>query len=76
MKSNDVFKTIVSETTGCSENDAGELLQQMKTNFPNQIDFEKELTDNEAQQLLEELRKGKSGIRDWLIKGDKRTIHS
>lgn len=70
MKNKDVLFTVLSEVTG-------KRIEQIRDGFPaalNTPKMEEELTDDEASQLLDELRKEKSGILNWALNGLKRGI--
>ena len=43
------------------------VIKLIKKKFPTDHKLEKELTDEEAQELLNNLRKEKAGILNWLL---------
>jgi hypothetical protein len=70
MKHKDVLFTVLSEVTG-------KPIEQIRDSFPAALSTPKmkeELTDDEANQLLDGLRKEKSGILNWALTGLRRRI--
>lgn len=65
----DVFVQILSEVTGHAEGDVREWLQTFRDNVPGSDKFDDELSDQEAEALLADFRKEKSGILNWALKG-------
>ncbi len=68
MTYGDVFMQIVAEVSGKPKENFAWMYEHIQR-FPIGTDFDKELTDEEAEALLENLRKEKDSIRAWLIKG-------
>ena len=69
MKRGDVFTQILSEVTGKPKESLADLLEAFKATIPGQHKFDEEIPDTEAKELLENLRKEKSGILSWLVRG-------
>ena len=69
MKTSDVICKILGEVTGKPESSFRSFLDLIP---PREGD--KELTDQEAEELLNKLRKEKSGILNWLLKGQQQVI--
>lgn len=67
MKTSDVICKILSEVSGKPESYVREIWNVIP---PEQIN-DKELTDQEAEELLNSLRKEKAGILNWLIQGER-----
>ena len=68
MTKKDIFIQIISEVSGKSIDLVTELInlvadKKLKLNWNN------ELPDEEADELLEALRKEKAGILNWLVQG-------
>jgi hypothetical protein len=68
MTNRDIFVQIIHEITGQPKEELGELVAACKKLF-GQANWEKELADAEAQELLVKLRTEKPGIQLWLIRG-------
>lgn len=65
MKYKDVMFIVLSEVTGKS-------IKQIRQSFPASLHtpaMEKELTEVEATKMLEDLRREKSGILNWALRG-------
>lgn len=65
----DVFTQILHEVTGKPKKQVFELIDVVKTLHPDKHNFDKELSDQQAEELLNNLRKEKEGILAWLVKG-------
>lgn len=68
MTKADVFVQILHEVTGKSKEEVRILLDEA-TAQTGRAGFDEELTDAEAEQWLEDLRKEKDGIMNWLLRG-------
>jgi len=73
MTNGDVFIQILSEVTGQPEENVGFLVELAKKHNPHH-GFDKELTPDEAQEMLQALRKEKNGIIQWLAQGYEQAI--
>ncbi len=69
----DIFIQILSEVTGRPKAELASLLAMFRSVYPGGR-WDDVLPDNEAQALLEGLRKEKEGIRAWLAKGAQQFI--
>ena len=80
MTNKDVLIQILSEVSGKPKSEVESLFENIKGNMPLGNKMDKELSDQDAEKLLSNLRKEKSGIMDWLIQGakvmDKKTGHA
>lgn len=68
MTKADVFVQILHEVTGKSKEEVRTLLDEA-TAATGRAGFDEELTDEEAEQWLADLRKEKAGIMNWLLRG-------
>ena len=69
MKGRDIFCQILSEVTGYSKDQVALMLEVFRRQHPGSDRFDDEIPEQEAQELLSDLRKEKPGIMNWLIKG-------
>ena len=69
MTRGDIYIKIVSEVTGQSEAYVAEHMSVFRAIMPGDDRYDESLPDNEAQELLTELRKEKSGILQWFKQG-------
>jgi len=70
MKRKDVMITVLSEVSGKSK-------EEVERTMPPQLltaKMEEELSDEEAEKQLTELRKEKAGILNWMLAGFKRRV--
>jgi phage/plasmid-associated DNA primase len=65
----DIMAQILSEVTGKPKDQVTNLLERFKEIFSDTFKFDEELSDEEAEQTLQKLRKEKSGILNWLLEG-------
>ena len=68
MTNREIFVQILHEVTNQPKSEIGDLVEQCKKLF-GAANWETELTENEAQELLSKLRSEKAGILAWLVKG-------
>jgi hypothetical protein len=80
MTYEDVLIQILSEVTGNSKSEVTDLMKIFKDRFPIGHKLNEELPDDKAEKLINELRKEKAGILQWLIQGkmmvEKNTGHA
>jgi|GEM_PF-3188123 hypothetical protein len=69
MKQGDIFIQIIHEVTGKPKEFAAEMLEIFKSMIPGPTKFDEEISDEEAESLLIELRKEKEGIAKFIIDG-------
>lgn len=70
MKYRNVFAKILSEVSGKSETYVNFIIDECIRLRPDtRFGFEKELSETEGISLLDQLRKEKSGIYNWLLSG-------
>jgi hypothetical protein len=69
MTRGDIIVQILAEVLGTSETPVAQLLESFKLLIPGQHNFDEELTDAAARELLDGLKLEKEGIRAWLLKG-------
>ncbi len=70
MKRKDIFITIIAEVTGKSK-------EEVERSMPPVLltpKMDEEISSDEAEKLLIDLRKERSGILNWAMKGLKRGI--
>ncbi len=71
MTNRDVMVQILHEVTGKPKELIGDVLHDFAAAHPgSQSGFDRSISDAEAEQLLNELRKEKSGILNWLLQGN------
>ena len=63
----DVFSTILSEVTGKPLKDISELLKLFRQKYSGGDSFDQQITQQQFDTLLAELREEKSGIFNWLL---------
>ncbi len=73
MTYGDIMAQILSEVSGKPKDQVGELMETFKLSYPGKNKLDDEVPDDKAQQLLNDLRKEKDGIRLWLLQGALRT---
>jgi len=80
MTYEDVLIQILSEVTGNPKNEVTDIMKIFKNRFPTGHKLNEKLSEDEAEKMLNSLRKEKAGILRWLIKGkvmvDKNTGHA
>ena len=69
MTRRNVFTQILSEVSEKPTKDIAEILDQFLQAFAGKHKFDEVLPDQQADQMLQELREEKEGIRAWLIQG-------
>lgn len=69
MTRSDVFLQILSEIAKEHKEEVKKLLETFQSTVPNLNKFDKELTADEAEQLLIDFRGDKDNIRVWLLQG-------
>lgn len=69
MTYSDILTQILSEVTGKPKDQLNDLLEEFKKRFQGQHRLDEELPPDKAEQLLDNLRKEKSGILAWLVRG-------
>ena len=69
MKRRDVFIKIMHEVSGKPEAFVEDMLDAIISTIPEQHKFDEEISDAEYEQTLQELRKEKEGIAQWLHEG-------
>lgn len=69
MTRSDIFMQILSEIAKEHREEVKELLTIFESTIPNLNKFDKELTTEEAEQLLAAFRGDKDAIRVWLLQG-------
>jgi hypothetical protein len=69
MTYGDVLVQILSEVSGLPKSQIKNQLEQFKENVQGNHKLDDELSDDEASELLNSLRKEKSGILAWLARG-------
>jgi len=69
MTRSDVFIQILTEVAKEHKEEVIKLLETFESNVPNLNKFDKELTADEADQLLIDFRRDKDSIRVWLLQG-------
>ncbi|HAJ28345.1 MAG TPA: hypothetical protein DCG53_14080 [Syntrophus sp. (in: bacteria)] len=69
MTRSDVFIQILTEIAKEHKEEVKKLLETFESNVPNLNKFDKELTAEEAAQLLIDFRGDKDSIRVWLLQG-------
>ena len=70
MKRKDVMITVLSEVSGKTK-------EEVDDTMPPQLltaKMEEEISDEEAERQLAELRKEKAGILNWMLTGFKRRV--
>lgn len=71
MTNKDVIVQVLHEVTGKPEKLTIDVLHDFASAHPgSQSGFDRSMSDAEAEQLLSELRKEKSGILNWLLQGN------
>lgn len=66
----DIFHRILSEVSGKSEDEVAEMFRQFETFRPGELSgMDVEMSDDEAEKLMTELRAEKEGIAHWLMEG-------
>ena len=68
MTYGDILAQILSEVTGRSKDQVQDLLKIVDVKFSGQHKLDEELPEEKAEQLLNDLRKEKSGILAWLVR--------
>ncbi len=71
MTFRDIFCQILSEVTGRPKIYMAELLDVFFLLHPVPNRFDEEIPEEQAQEMLSDLRKEKPGIMNWLIEGNK-----
>lgn len=69
MTYGDILIEAMAEATGESKEELTFLLGVFRKQFP-KANIDQELSDAEAQELLEKLRKDKDGIREFFTSGE------
>lgn len=69
MTYGDIMAQILSEVTDKPKDQVDDLLEEFKKRFPVQYNLDEEVPPEKAEQLLDSLRKEKSGILAWLVRG-------
>jgi len=69
MTLGEVLKKAASEASGLQEQEVSSLWDSIMSTIPDKFILDKELSDEEAKQLLEGLKKEKNGIKSWLMRG-------
>ncbi len=69
MTRSDVFIQVLNEIAKEHKEEVKKLLETFESNVPNLNKFDKELTADEADQLLIDFRGDKDSIRVWLLQG-------
>jgi hypothetical protein len=69
MTRSDAFMKVLSEIAKEHKEEVMELLTTFQSDIPSLSKFDKELPDDEAEQLLSGFRKDKDEIRIWLLQG-------
>jgi len=69
MTRSDVFIQILSEIAKDHKEEVNKLLETFESTVPNLNRFDKELTDDEAEQLSSAFRRDKESILVWLLQG-------
>lgn len=69
MNCGDVFIQILTQVAKEHKEEVKKLLETFEPNVPNLNKFDKELTADEADQLLIDFRGDKDSIRIWLLQG-------
>lgn len=69
MTRSDVFMKILSEIAMEHKAEVLELLQMFQSTVPGLNKFDRDLSPEEAEQLLVDFRKDKDSIRAWLLQG-------
>ncbi len=73
MKRGDVFVQIVAEVSGFPVADIPVRILKQYMQFD--LGFDEEISEDEAERLLIELRKDKNAIRNWLGQGFFRALY-
>ena len=69
MTRSDVFMQVLAEVAKGHKEEVREILETFQPTIPGLNKFDKELSADEAEQLLTEFRKDKASIRIWLLQG-------
>ena len=70
MKYFDIFVQALAYARGITENEVGNLVDTISNLNPKMVEnLSREISDDEAQRLLTELRAEESGVLAWLMKG-------
>ncbi|MFA6413622.1 MAG: hypothetical protein WCW53_13080 [Syntrophales bacterium] len=69
MTRSDVFIQVLNEIAKDHKEEVKKLLETFESSVPNLNKFDKELTADEADQLLIDFRGDKDSIRVWLLQG-------
>jgi hypothetical protein len=69
MTRSDVFMQILTEIANEHREEVREILEVFQSTIPGLNKFDKELSADEAEQLLTGFRKDKDSIRVWLLQG-------
>jgi hypothetical protein len=70
MTNRDVMIQILTEVSGKSK----EYVTEVVSIVPYRKSFDSELPNDEANELLEKLRREKAGIMNWLIEGRRKML--
>lgn len=68
----DVFITIISETTGKTKTQVGDVLKMIRANAKEKDNFDAEISHEQYETLLDQLPKEKPGIMNYLLDGLKK----
>lgn len=74
MTHGELFVRILTESSGKSRDFALEVVEEIKSSLHGQDIFDVEISPVEAERLLDELRKEKQLIVQWLLEGYYRTL--
>jgi hypothetical protein len=69
MTCSDVFMQVLTEIAKEHREEVQELLETFQSTIPGLNKFDKELSDDEAEQLLTDFRSDKVNVRIWLLQG-------
>lgn len=69
MTYKDILITVVSEATDTPEKQIRDIIDAFLKHHPKSLKVHKEVSQEEAEQLLAALRKEKSQIRAWISEG-------
>ena len=69
MTRSDVFMQVLAEIAKEHKEEVREILETFQSTIPGLNKFDKELSSDEAAQLLTDFRNDKDSIRVWLLRG-------
>lgn len=74
MKRGDVIIQILHEVSGKPKEAVAAMLESFKATIPGLHRFDEEISVEEGERLIVELRKEKDGIAKWIIDGHHRFV--